>query len=224
MTANTSLTAQEVADFLKQNPSFFKDHADVFQSLEIEDDESGGTLSLAQRQVVDLRNKLSQQDFKLKELSVYALENQQISQSILQWCVYMLAEEEASALPQLCVESLAHCFEGLDVALKLWPCPEYIPARFGGVSNELKEQVAAMSQPYCGLNYPEEVATWFAEKPESVAILPLHDEHDDLIGALVFASSDPQHFQEGMGRSFLLLISALAGAALSRTMFDALDR
>lgn len=93
-------------------------------------------MSLAQRQVVDLRNKLSQQDFKLKRLSVYALENQQISRC-LQWCVYMLAEEKR-LLCLSCALSLAHCFEGLDVALKLWPCPEYIPVRFGGVSNGLK--------------------------------------------------------------------------------------
>ncbi|QPT39367.1 Uncharacterized protein conserved in bacteria [Oligella ureolytica] len=217
MTAEKLLTAQEVAAFLQQNPSFFKEHADVFQSMEIEDADSGGTLSLAQRQMLDLRNKLKQQDFHLKELSLYAMENQNISQSILQWCVYMLAEEESSELPQLCVESLEHCFTGLKVALKLWPCPEYVPARFGGVSPELKKHVEALEKPYCGQEYPEEIDSWFEDKPASVAVLPLDDE-TAVIGVLVFASDDLDHFTEQMGLSFLLIISALAGAALGRTM------
>lgn len=217
MTDKTALTAQEVADFLQQNPGFFKDHADVFLSMEIEDGASGGTLSLAQRQVLDLRNKLKKQDFHLKELSLYAMENQHISQSLMQWCVYMLAEDEASFLPQLCVDSLEHCFEGLKVAIKLWPCPEYVPPHFGGASQEVKDYVQQLEQPYCGKNYPECINSWFDSEPGSVAILPLDDESTD-IGVLVFASEDPEHFQEDMGISFLLIISALAGAALSRTM------
>lgn len=217
MTAKTPLTAQEVADFLQQNPNFFKEHADVFLSMEIEDTDSGGTLSLAQRQVLDLRNKLKKQDFHLKELSLYAMENQHISHSLMQWCVYMLAEEEAALLPQLCVDSLEHCFEGLKVALKLWPCPEFVPSHFGGISEELKEYVARLEQPYCGQNYPEEINSWFEEVPGSVAVLPLDDEYKG-IGVLVFASDDPEHFQEDIGLSFLLIISALAGAALGRTM------
>lgn len=217
MTAKTALTAQEVAEFLQQNPGFFKEHADVFQSLEIEDNNGGGTMSLAQRQVTDLRNKLKKQDFHLKELSLYAMENQNISHSLMQWCVYMLAEDEGAELPQLCVDSLEHCFEGLKVALKLWPCPESVASHFGGVSAELKEQVQQMEQPYCGTSYPEEINSWFETKPASVAILPLDDENT-CIGTLVFASADPEHFQEGMGLSFLLIISALAGAALGRTM------
>lgn len=217
MTASTPLTAQEVADFLQQNPGFFKEHADIFQSLEIEDRDSGGTLSLAQRQVLDLRNKLKKQDFHLRELSLYAMENQDISQSLMQWCVYMLAEEEATELPQLCVESLEHCFQGLKVAIKLWPCPESIPSEFGGVSPELKAHIEALEQPYCGQNYPDEINSWFEIKPASIAVLPLDDETKG-IGVLVFAADDPEHFQENMGISFLLIISALAGAALSRNM------
>ena len=217
MSAEKSLTAQEVADFLQQNPSFFKEHADVFQSLEIEDADGSGTLSLAQRQMLDLRNKLKKQDFHLKELSLYAVENQSISQSILQWCVYMLAEDQASELPQLCVESLEHCFDGLKVALRLWPFPEQVSASFGEISAELQERITVMEQPYCGQNYPEEINSWFEEVPASVAVLPLDDEKG-VIGTLVFASSDSEHFTEDMGVSFLLIISALAGAALGRTM------
>ena len=58
MTAERLLTAQEVAAFLQQNPSFFKEHADVFQSMEIEDADGGGTLSLAQRQMLHLLKEL----------------------------------------------------------------------------------------------------------------------------------------------------------------------
>ncbi|MDK6202951.1 MULTISPECIES: DUF484 family protein [Oligella] len=217
MTDKTAFTAQEVADFLQQNPSFFKDHADVFLSMTIEDETGGGTLSLAQRQLADLRSKLKKQDFHLKELSLYAMENQDISQSLLQWCVYMLAENDAAYLPQLCIDSLEHCFPGLKVAIKLWPCPEQIQSQFDGASQELIAYVQQMEQPYCGRSYPEEMNAWFERTPASVAILPLDDERSD-IGVLVFASDDPEHFQEGMGISFLLIISALAGSALSRTM------
>ena len=219
MTAKTPLTAQEVADFLQQNPNFFKEHADVFLSMKVEDDDGSGTLSLAQRQMLDLRNKLKQQDFHLKELSLYAMENQQISQSLMQWCVYMLAENDAQKLPTLCVDSLEHCFEGLEVAIKLWPCPVDVPERFIGIDAETKDYVAQLEQPYCGRNYPEAINAWFAIEPGSVAILPLDDEKKE-IGVLVFASEDPEHFQEGMGVNFLLIISALAGAALGRTMLE----
>ena len=217
MTAETALTAQEVADFLQQNPSFFKQHAEVFQSMEIDDADGSGTLSLAQRQMLDLRNKLKKQDFHLKELSLYAMENQTISQSLMQWCVYMLAENKASELPQLCVDSLEHCFDGLKVALKLWPCPDDVPSDFDGISEELKEHIQTLEQPYCGQSYPEEIDSWFEKAPASIAVLPLDDE-DKEIGVLVFASDDPEHFQEDIGVSFLLIISALAGAALGRTM------
>lgn len=223
---SSTLTAQAVADFLQANPRFFSDHADVFAQLMIPDDDQGQSISLVQRQLMTLRQKLRSQDKHLQELAFYAQENQTTSQQITRWCEELLAVDKAEALPQCCVQSLAQCFEGLQVALRLWPealasntrqALEAISPEVLQVAPTTQAVITEMAQPYSGSNYPAGLEAWFEQAPASVAIVPLQWQ-GACFGTLVFASEQADHFQEQAGLGFLRMIQRLTSAAMSRLL------
>ena len=65
---NALLTAEEVADFLRQNPGFFENHVDILMNLEIPHPHGGRAVSIGERQMVAVREKAMLLEDKLREL------------------------------------------------------------------------------------------------------------------------------------------------------------
>ncbi|WP_028357222.1 DUF484 family protein [Brackiella oedipodis] len=208
-----ALTAQQVAQFLQQNPDFFAQHAELFSELELANPKSGKSLSLPQRQFQNLRDKVVSLEQHIRELSIYAFQSHDIGQSVTAWCVALLAENDARKLPRLSTEYLQQAFPELKVALRLWG--EVDAPEVQCDDKEFQEQVASMTRAFTGSPCPPKVAEWFEQTPASVAILPLYNQQV-CFGVLAFASDNPEHFSEDMEQDFLIMISALASAALSR--------
>jgi len=215
MSEAATLTAETVAQFLQDNPAFFDEHADIFSSLKVPHPHARNTLSLGERQILTLRTRNKELEWKLSELLHNANSNEAISDHVTLWCTQMLAEQDPRQLPQRVVDGLRQEFDMLEVALRLWNLPALEDERFHGTDDMLQAFVAGLQKPYCGQEGYLPAHGWFDSKPGSVAMVPLIHE-GRTIGVLVFAAEGAEHFKPDMGTTFLEILGKLASACLSR--------
>lgn len=211
------LSADLVADFLQQNPDFFTSHGSLFANLKVPHPHETRAISLGERQILALRARVKDLEWKLAGLVHNASGNEKISRTLTDWCALMLAEPDAEKLPGYIVESLASLFDLPDVALRLWGLDGSDATLTQGVSSAVTEYCAGLSQPYCGPRGEQPVAALFDSHVVSLAVVPLHmPGSSDTVGVLVLGSPDAQRFTADMDTVFLQTLGRLAGAALSR--------
>src|SRR5258708_12850905 len=73
------LTAEQVAEFLKQNPGFFESHVEVLMNLQIPHPHGGRAVSIGERQLVAAREKAKMLEEKLREMIAFGDENDAVS-------------------------------------------------------------------------------------------------------------------------------------------------
>jgi uncharacterized protein YigA (DUF484 family) len=196
-----SLSAESIANFLKENPSFFREHADIFSELRVPHPNETRAISLGERQIMTLRARTKDLEWKLSGLVQNASGNERISKTLTDWCCRMLAEDDCQQIPAHIVRSLSDMFDLPAVALRLWDVPKLTNSEFTeDVTEAVREQARGLTKPYCG--------------PALIALRP--DGQAEPLGLLVLGSSDPEHFSLDMGTMFLETINRLASASLTR--------
>ena len=218
MTESQDLDAPAVAAFLQARPDFFQTHADVFATLEIPSPHGTRAISLGERQILTLRERNREIEWRLAELIRNASANELIGQHITQWSARLLGESVPHRIPAEIALGLAEQFKLSDVALRVWDLPGAAGCGFtDGVSEDVRTFAASLKKPYCGNDTGFEAAGWLREPPKSLAIVALRTTADaPTIGLLVLASDDVQRFHNEMGTAFLDVIAQLAAAALQR--------
>src|SRR5262252_61813 len=76
------MDANDVAVYLKDNPSFFEEFADVIAEIFVPHPHGGHAIPIAERQIVTLREKNSQLEGKLRELIGFGSDNDAISEKL----------------------------------------------------------------------------------------------------------------------------------------------
>ncbi len=218
-----SFTAEDVALFLQENPGFFQDHSELFANIRVPHPHETRAISLGERQILTLRAKTKDLEWKLASLMQNAMGNEKISHTLTAWCCRMLAEPEPSRLPAHVVRSLCDLFDLPTVALRLWDLPGLEESEFGqDVTSSIRDFASTLTTPYCGPWQDQEAGQWLPEPPRSLAIVALrastpgYGSESSTCGLLVLGSDDPERFTPDMGTAFLQTIGELAGAALSR--------
>ncbi len=213
-----SLSPEDIALFLQDNPSFFRDHAHVFAELRVPHPNETRAISLGERQIMTLRARTKDLEWKLSGLLQNATGNERISSTLTDWCCRMLAEDDYRQIPGHIVRSLSDMFELPAIALRLWDVPRLQDSEFTeDVTDAVREYARSLEKPYCGPLAGQEPAGWLGSPPASLAIIALRaDGHAEPMGLLVLGSDDPEHFSADMGTVFLETINRLASASLSR--------
>lgn len=213
-----SLSPESIALFLQENPSFFRDHADIFAELRVPHPNETRAISLGERQIMTLRARAKDLEWKLSGLLHNATGNERISNTLTDWCCRLLAEDDARQIPALIVRSLSDMFELPSIALRLWDVPRLQGSEFTeDVTETVREYARNLTKPYCGPLAGQEAATWLGVPPASLAIIALRPDHSTAaLGLLVLGSDDPEHFSADMGSAFLDTINRLASASLIR--------
>ncbi|SRR5690606_21797538 len=209
-------TAEDVAVFLQTNPEFFQEHAHIFADLRVPHPHETRAISLGERQILTLRNRCKELEWKLAGLLHNASGNERIAQQLMQWCCDMLAEDDAQALPALVVERLQGIFELPSVVLRLWdkegPSP-YVQE----VGDALKNYANTLVTPYCGPADASPAREWLDDTTQSMACVALRPEGGvTAFGVLVLGSEDASRFTNDMGTDYLATIGTLAASALQR--------
>lgn len=214
------LTAEQVAEFLKQNPGFFENHVDILMNLQIPHPHGGRAVSIGERQLVALREKAKLLEDKLHELIQFGEENDAAGEKIHRLACRLIETGSLdAALDTLYLDLLDH-FAVPHVAVRLWGVAEGSAdtREFSPVAGEIREFVEKMEAPYCGHHAVYESQSWFGEAAphlKSFALAPLRRE-GATFGVVALASEDPKRFYPEMGTLYLARIGELVSHALWR--------
>jgi uncharacterized protein YigA (DUF484 family) len=214
------LTAEQVAEYLRQNPGFFEQHVDILTNLQIPHPHGGRAVSIGERQLVAVREKSKLLEDKLHELIQFGEENDAVGEKVHRLaCRLIDAPSLDAALDTLYLDLLDH-FAVPHVSVRLWNVAEENPdtKEFAAVAAEMRQFIEQMTAPYCGHHAVYESQSWFGEAAphlKSFALVPL--AHDgSTFGVVALASEDPKRFYPEMGTLYLARIGSLVGHALWR--------
>lgn len=201
----------QVAEYLSCHPDFFNLFPDLLTTLNITHPHGTHAISITERQVLSMRDKVQMLEGKLAELILFGEENDSISEKMHKLTLDII---RATDLPAMFAALDRHLKEGFAVphhAVRIWNTPEQ------PVSDALKNEVDAQLHPSCGTLRHEEAKEWFGEAAahlKSFAAIPLRGEHT--VRLLVLASEDAKRFYPEMGTLYLDRLGQLVGAALTR--------
>lgn len=216
----SAMFPDEIADYLKNNPSFFEQYADLMSQIFVPHPHDGRAVSLAERQMLTLREKNRQTESKLAELIAFGEENDQISEKVHRLAVGLIAAETFQAVIHLLNFHLRDDFSVPHVALRLWHKPEAIEdlPEFAAVSEELQVFAETLNRPYCGSTAGFGTSSWFGEAAphiRSQALIALRNG-GGTIGMVALGSEEGQRFYADMGTLYLERIGEMVSAALAR--------
>jgi uncharacterized protein YigA (DUF484 family) len=216
----SAMFPDEIADYLKNNPSFFEQYADLMAQIFVPHPHGGQAVSLAERQMLTLRDKNRTTESKLAELIAFGEENDLISEKVHRLAVALIAAETFQAVIHLLNFHLRDDFSVPHVALRLWDKPEGIEGlpEFAAVSEELQVFAETLARPYCGSTAGFGTASWFGEHASHIrsqALIALRNG-GGTIGLIALGSEDAQRFYTEMGTLYLERLGEMVSAALAR--------
>jgi uncharacterized protein YigA (DUF484 family) len=213
----TELSADDVVRFLRENPAFFDEHAELLSEITVPHPHGGKAIALSDRLMLGLRDKNKALEGKLSELIQFGEENDVISEKVHRLSVAMMATRTLPSMLHETYYNLREDFHVPHVALRVWRGAGD-REEFDAVSDELKMFAADLDQPFCGPNANFEAVGWFGEAGphvRSVAFMPLA-ELDQTFGMLALGSEDLLRFYPEMGTLYLKRIGDLVAAGLLR--------
>jgi uncharacterized protein YigA (DUF484 family) len=212
------ITESDIAEYLANTPGFFERHAELLASVQLTSPHGQRAVSLQERQMEMLRERIKGLERKIVEMIRNGQENVAIADRLHRWTRTLLLTVEAAALPDALVAELKHEFLIPQAAIRVWGAdPSFADETFAAaVSDDVKSFAESLTSPYCGINAGFEAVKWLddASTVMSVALIPLR-HGDEAIGLLVLGSPDPTRYSAEMGTEFLARIGEIAAAALT---------
>jgi uncharacterized protein YigA (DUF484 family) len=223
MTSIQGITEQDIANYLANTPSFFERHAELLASVQLTSPHGQRAVSLQERQMELLRDKLKGMEHKVMEMIRLGQENVAIADRLHRFTRAVMLTGDATQLPDVIEQQAMQQFMIPQAGLRVWnAAPAHAAKPFAsGVSEDAKAFAASLAMPYCGLNSGFEAVQWLEDPLSvmSVALIPLrHGAGNGTFGMLVLGSPDPTRYSTDMGTEFLMRIGEIAGAGLSRLL------
>jgi len=215
-----TMNSDDVARYLEDHPQFFEEHAELLSAVRLTSPVLGRAVSLQERQMEVLREKVRTQELHLAELLRVAQDNDAINRRFDDWAQLLLAARNDVDLPHTLNAGLQSIFGVPQATLRLWDvAPGFAHTWFAApVSEDARLFANGLDAPFCGPNNDFEVAGWLedAAQVRSLALLPLRAaDGGEAFGLLVLGSPDPERFAADMATDFLARIGATASAALA---------
>ncbi len=217
-----SITRDEVMEYLKSHPEIFEEQAEFFHQVEIAHPYSGRTISLAERQMINLREKNRLLEHRLGELLGVGEQNDALGARMHQLTVALVGANRLDQMVGIILKSLAEDFAVPQARVRLWGEGA---ANLGHeactpVSAELIKEISGMNHPFTGSTRTGEVTAWFGgngDEMASMALVPLRFEGQTL-GLLAMASDEADRFVAGMGTLYIERLGDVIAAALARVL------
>jgi uncharacterized protein len=222
-------TSKEILSYLQHNPKFFEEHADVLAQVYVPHPHGGRTISLAERQMVTLREKVRVLERQIAEFIEVGTDNDALSEKMHRLALALMRAPRD--LPDAAFKALVyHLHEDFaipHVEVRIWGVkPEFSNLSHAqpvgdAVRAAVGDAASPVGLPWCGAladsPLAEEVASWFgASGPhlKSAALLPVNaSTHSG--GLLALASEDPHRFYAGMGTLYLERLAQMLSASLA---------
>lgn len=215
------MNPHDVALFLQHNPDFFAENAELLAKISVSHPVDGRAISLSERQLHDLREKIRQLEAKFSELIRFGEENDQISEKVHRLTLALIEAEDFDSIRQAILLNLLEDFSVPHVALRVWNSVlTRDGAEFSPVSEEVRFFAGDLRSPFCGTPAPGEVVGWFGEaapRVRSMALVPLR-RGAQVFGLLALGSEEQERFYPDMGTLYLGRIGDMVSLALLRQL------
>jgi uncharacterized protein YigA (DUF484 family) len=213
------MKSEDVARYLQDHPEFFDQYADLLTLVTLPDPHSGRAISITEKQLVNLRDKVRALEAKLIELIRFGEENDAISGKVHGLALALIAATDQASVMRALYSHLGGAFAVPHVALRLWGIGAGDSHEFDAVADSVRTFAAGLQRPCCGAADGQETLAWFGEAAthlRSMAQVPLRDAGGACGGLLVMAGDDPERFHADSGTLYLERIGAMTAAALLR--------
>ena len=207
------LSADTVADYLRAHPDFLTHHPDVLHELEVRH-ESGGAVSLVERQVTSLRSENRRLKKRFRELVDHATSNQQLITRIHEIALALVEAAGPADVFEMLRDRVAREFRADRIRTMVFadagvPEAKGLP-EFAGDDEDTQRLVTPLIEtgtPRVNGLSNAEIRALFGDTPcaGSCVLLPLSGKA--WRGVLVIQSDDPARFDEGMGTEFLAYLA-----------------
>ncbi|NJM33293.1 MAG: DUF484 family protein [Limnobacter sp.] len=216
-----SLSATDVADFLKHNPDFLINNPGILAFVHLPGQSTEKVASLQERQVQTMRDKVKSLEQKLVDVGRAAVENQAILNNLQTLQRNLLRVIDTDNVPGVLVSEVQKHFSVPMAKLALWgeQLPSIPPAFKGELSESQRAQVNAISGVYCGFaeHAPVDFFACEESRPRSVVLIPLRVGLGPIaFGCLSLGSPDKDRFAPNLSTDFLTTLAETACAALTR--------
>ncbi len=214
-------TEEKVREYLKAHPDFFDSHPDLLETLALAH-ESGGAVSLVERQVSILRERNMEMRHRLANLLENARTNDRLFEKTKRMVLSLLdAGDLAEAVDNL-YNSLGTDYQIQFYSLLLLGDLSQMPASKARVVSmeEAQSQIGTLlrtKKAICGVLRAEESQYLFGDKANkvgSVAAVPL--SNGNLFGILAIGNADANYYRSTMGTLFLSYIAEVLNRTLPR--------
>ncbi len=219
MTEKTRSMTEIVAKFLGKNPDFLISHPEILQAIELPH-ESGGAVSLIERQVEHLRKENRALSRQLNQLVQVATDNEALMSRLHELTLKLMSTEELGAFFDTLSAAMLDEFNADILNISLFDrsieagakTPLYCIRRDDPELKQFQDQLDK-GKTVCGRLNRNKLDFLFggrAQWVQSTAMVPLGDE-----GLMAIGSSDPARFYPGMGTLFLDLLATVVTSRLA---------
>jgi uncharacterized protein YigA (DUF484 family) len=210
------MNADDLARFLRANPSFFDQNPELLESIHVPHPYGGRAIALSERQTVALREKVRALEGRLAELMRIGEDNDAISEKVHRLAVALAGARDFPALVRSLYFNLREDFAVPHIALRVWGKPLPADLEEGRPLDEAQRRYAdTLGAPYCGAAAGNPFAACFGEAAEhvrSLALVPLGETA--VFGLLALGAEDPKRFYAEMGTLYLRRIGELCAAGI----------
>jgi len=220
-------TDLELISLLRENPDILERHPELIASLVVPH-QTGGAISLIERQIAVLRKQNRTKDENLRDLMEVARDNVRLSQCCHQLAVNLLAARDLDDVISTVLDVLQNDLAADHAVIKLFSSDEnriqqsaelFVDERSEAV-NAFKTMLR-QNNTVCGKGTSEQKQFLFndmAESIKSVAIIPLIAGSN--LGLIGLGANDSKRFNASMGTEFLTHVGELVSAAITVQLED----
>ena len=215
-------TDLELISLIRENADILQRHPELLAVLEVPH-ETGKAVSLIERQVGVLREKIQVQDDRLCELMDVARDNERLAQSRHGLALSLLSSHDLDDVVSTVLDILSNQLAADFAVVKLFSDEQqridHSAGLFVDASDEALNAFKTMLEhknTVCGKATKEQKSFLFgeiADSIKSVAIIPL--VAGAYLGLIGLGSNDINRFNPSMGTDFLTQIGELVSAALA---------
>lgn len=220
-------TDLELISLIRENSDILQRHPELLAVLEVPH-ETGKAVSLIERQVGVLREKIQQQDDRLCELMDVARDNERLAQSRHGLALNLLSSHDLDDVVSTVLDVLSNQLAADFAVVKLFSNDQQridqSPGLFVDASDDALNAFKTMLEhknTVCGKATKEQKDFLFgdiADSIKSVAIIPLVAGAN--LGLIGLGSNDINRFNPSMGTDFLAQIGELISASLAVQLED----
>ena len=206
----SSVTAEDIEIYLRNNPDFFLSRAELLAEISIPH-RSGEAVSLVEKQVKVLREQNEQARKRLHELIEIAKLNEDLAHRMHHLVLTLIDAGNPQEIVKTLCENLKRNFRAEKVAIRLFAeaaaTEDYAMTEFVGKESGAEELFKTLIEKRLpSIGVPDSGQQAFLFGPDgtditSVVLVPLHGS--DWGGVMAIGSRDPDRFQQGMGVELL---------------------